>query len=408
MRDLELFEAIRKEEERQKYNIELIASENFCSEEVREAVGSVLTNKYAEGYPHRRYYGGCQFVDEAEDLARKRACELFGAEHANVQPHSGSSANMAVYRAVLKPNDRILGMSLDAGGHLTHGYKLSFSGADYEAFSYGVDKETELIDYDEVERLALKIQPKIIVVGASAYARFIDYSRFREICDKVNAYMMVDMAHVAGLIAAHLHPDPIPYADFVTSTTHKTLRGPRGGLVLCKEKYAKALDKALFPGMQGGPLCHVVAGKAVCFYEALQPEFVEYQKQVLKNAKVLAETLQKEGFRLVSGTTDNHMVLLDVKSTFGITGKKLETVLDEVNITVNKNAIPFDQEKPAYTSGIRVGTPAMTTRGFKEEEFEKVGKWIAEIAKAPDDEELKERIRAEVRALMEQFSNSRP
>ena len=403
MRDLEVFASIQKEQERQKYNIELIASENFCSDEVREAVGSCLTNKYAEGYPGKRYYGGCENVDVVEDLARNRVCQLFKADHANVQPHCGSSANMAVYRTVLKPGDKILGMSLDAGGHLTHGYKLSFSGSDYESFAYGVNKETEMIDYDEVERLALEIRPKIIVAGASAYARFIDYRRFREIADKVDAILMVDMAHVAGLIAAGLHPDPVEYADFVTSTTHKTLRGPRGGLVLCKEKYAKDLDRNVFPGMQGGPLCHVIAGKAVCFYEAMQPEFIDYQKQVVKNAKVLAESLQEEGFRIVSGGTDNHMVLVDVKHSFGITGKQLESALDEVNITVNKNSIPFDEEKPAYTSGIRVGTPAMTTRGFKEEEFRKVAHWIAEIARHSDDEEVKDRIRKEVRELMEKY-----
>ncbi len=400
MRDRELFDIIAREETRQKYNIELIASENFCSDEVREAVGSVLTNKYAEGYPGKRYYGGCVNVDAAEELARQRACELFGAEHANVQPHCGSAANMAVYRAVLEPNDRILGMSLDAGGHLTHGYKLSFSGSDYEAFSYGVNKETETIDYDEVERLAKEIQPKLIVCGASAYARFIDYKRFREIADEVGALLMVDMAHVAGLVAAKLHPNPVPYADFVTSTTHKTLRGPRGGLVLCKEKYAKALDKAVFPGIQGGPLCHVIAGKAVCFYEAMQPEFVEYQTQVVKNAKVLAETLKNEGFRLVSGGTDNHMVLIDVKHSFGITGKKLEKLLDEVNITVNKNAIPFDEEKPAYTSGIRLGTPAMTTRGFNEEDFKKVALWISRVAHDPENEEVLAEVKAEVEEFM--------
>ena len=400
MRDRELFDIIAREETRQKYNIELIASENFCSDEVREAVGSVLTNKYAEGYPGKRYYGGCVNVDAAEELARQRACELFGAEHANVQPHCGSAANMAVYRAVLEPNDRILGMSLDAGGHLTHGYKLSFSGSDYEAFSYGVNKETETIDYDEVERLAKEIQPKLIVCGASAYARFIDYKRFREIADEVGALLMVDMAHVAGLVAAKLHPNPVPYADFVTSTTHKTLRGPRGGLVLCKEKYAKALDKAVFPGIQGGPLCHVIAGKAVCFYEAMQPEFVEYQTQVVKNAKVLAETLKNEGFRLVSGGTDNHMVLIDVKHSFGITGKKLEKLLDEVNITVNKNAIPFDEEKPAYTSGIRLGTPAMTTRGFHEEDFKKVALWISRVAHDPENEEVLAEVKAEVEEFM--------
>lgn len=339
-------------------------------------------------------------MDVAEELARKRACELFGAEHANVQPHCGSAANMGVYRAVLQPGDCILGMSLDAGGHLTHGYHLSFSGSDYKAYSYGVNRETEEIDYDEVERIAMEVKPKLIVAGASAYARFIDYRRFREIADKVGACLMVDMAHVAGLVAAHVHPNPVEYADFVTSTTHKTLRGPRGGLILCKEKYAKALDKAVFPGIQGGPLCHVIAGKAVCFYEALQPEFTEYQKQVVKNAKVLAETLRAEGFRLVSGGTDNHMVLVDCKHSFNLSGRKLERLLDEVNITVNKNAIPFDEEKPAYTSGIRVGTPAMTTRGFKEEDFVKVGKWIADVARNAEKEEELQRIKAEVSAFM--------
>ncbi|MBQ1691278.1 MAG: serine hydroxymethyltransferase, partial [Erysipelotrichaceae bacterium] len=358
MLDKQIEKLIEKEELRQSRNIELIASENYCSDEVREAVGSCLTNKYAEGYPGKRYYGGCVNVDEVEELARQRACELFHAEHANVQPHCGSSANMAVYRAVLKQGDRLLGMSLDAGGHLTHGYRLSFSGNDYETFSYGVNKESEMIDYDEVERIAKEVKPKIIVAGASAYARFIDYERFRQIADAVGAYLMVDMAHVAGLVAAGLHPSPVPYADFVTTTTHKTLRGPRGGMVLCKKEFAKALDRAVFPGIQGGPLCHVIAGKAVCFYEAMQDDFIEYQKQVVKNAKVLCETLKQEGFRIVSGSTDNHMVLVDVKHPLGITGKALEEKLDEVNITVNKNAIPFDEEKPAYTSGIRLGTPA--------------------------------------------------
>lgn len=403
MRDKEIFEIIEKEKNRQRNNIELIASENYCSDEVREAVGSVLTNKYAEGYPNKRYYGGCEYVDEAEQLAIDRVKKLFGAEHANVQPHSGSSANMGVYRAILKQGDRILGMSLDAGGHLTHGYKLSFSGNDYEAFSYGVDRESEMIDYDEVEKLALEIKPKLLVVGASAYARFIDYKRFREIADKVQAYLMVDMAHVAGLIAAGLHPNPVEHADFVTSTTHKTLRGPRGGLILCKEEFAKAVDRAVFPGIQGGPLCHVIAGKAICFYEAMQPEFVEYQKQVIKNAKVLADTLKEEGFRIVSGGTDNHMVLVDIKNSVGVTGKELESRLDEVNITVNKNSIPFDEEKPAYTSGIRLGTPAMTSRGFKEAEFEKVARWISAIAHNIECEETKNEVKKEVEELMERF-----
>jgi glycine hydroxymethyltransferase len=401
--DKQIEKLIEKEELRQSRNIELIASENYCSDEVREAVGSCLTNKYAEGYPGKRYYGGCANVDEVEELARQRACELFHAEHANVQPHCGSSANMAVYRAVLKQGDRLLGMSLDAGGHLTHGYRLSFSGNDYETFSYGVNKESEMIDYDEVERIAKEVKPKIIVAGASAYARFIDYERFRRIADAVGAYLMVDMAHVAGLVAAGLHPSPVPYADFVTTTTHKTLRGPRGGMVLCKKEFAKALDRAVFPGIQGGPLCHVIAGKAVCFYEAMQDDFIEYQKQVVKNAKVLCETLKAEGFRIVSGSTDNHMVLVDVKHPLGITGKALEEKLDEVNITVNKNAIPFDEEKPAYTSGIRLGTPAMTTRGFKEEEFTEVARIISLVGHHIDDPESIEEAANRVKKLMDRF-----
>ena len=403
MLDKQIEKLIEKEELRQSRNIELIASENYCSDEVREAVGSCLTNKYAEGYPGKRYYGGCVNVDEVEELARQRACELFHAEHANVQPHCGSSANMAVYRAVLKQGDRLLGMSLDAGGHLTHGYRLSFSGNDYETFSYGVNKESEMIDYDEVERIAKEVKPKIIVAGASAYARFIDYERFRQIADAVGAYLMVDMAHVAGLVAAGLHPSPVPYADFVTTTTHKTLRGPRGGMVLCRKEFAKALDRAVFPGIQGGPLCHVIAGKAVCFYEAMQDDFIEYQKQVVKNAKVLCETLKEEGFRIVSGSTDNHMVLVDVKHPLGITGKALEEKLDEVNITVNKNAIPFDEEKPAYTSGIRLGTPAMTTRGFKEEEFTEVARIISLIGHHIDDPESIEEAADRVKKLMDRF-----
>jgi len=401
--DKQIEKLIEKEELRQSRNIELIASENYCSDEVREAVGSCLTNKYAEGYPGKRYYGGCVNVDEVEELARQRACELFHAEHANVQPHCGSSANMAVYRAVLKQGDRLLGMSLDAGGHLTHGYRLSFSGNDYETFSYGVNKESEMIDYDEVERIAKEVKPKIIVAGASAYARFIDYERFRQIADAVGAYLMVDMAHVAGLVAAGLHPSPVPYADFVTTTTHKTLRGPRGGMVLCKKEFAKTLDRAVFPGIQGGPLCHVIAGKAVCFYEAMQDDFIEYQKQVVKNAKVLCETLKQEGFRIVSGSTDNHMVLVDVKHPLGITGKALEEKLEEVNITVNKNAIPFDEEKPAYTSGIRLGTPAMTTRGFKEEEFTEVARIISLVGHHIDDPESIEEAANRVKKLMDRF-----
>ena len=403
MKDTIIQELIEKEKKRQKYNIELIASENYCSDDVMEAVGSCLTNKYAEGYPGKRYYGGCENVDEIEELARNRVCELFKAEHANVQPHSGSSANMAVYRAVLNQGDKILGMALDAGGHLTHGYKLSFSGNDYEAFSYGVDKQSEMLDYEVIASLAREIKPRIIVAGASAYSRFIDYRRFREICDEVGAYLMVDMAHVAGLIAAGLHPSPVEYADFVTSTTHKTLRGPRGGFVLCKEEFAKQLDRAVFPGIQGGPLCHVIAGKAICFKEAMSDEFVDYQKQVLKNCQALCSTLKEEGFRLVAGGSDNHLILVDVKSDLGLNGRQLERRLDEVNITVNKNSIPFDDEKPSLCSGIRLGTPAMTTRGFREEEFIQVGKWISAIAHNIEDDELRDRIKDQVLNLMEKY-----
>ena len=403
MKDTIIQELIEKEKKRQKYNIELIASENYCSDDVMEAVGSCLTNKYAEGYPGKRYYGGCENVDEIEELARNRVCELFKAEHANVQPHSGSSANMAVYRAVLNQGDKILGMALDVGGHLTHGYKLSFSGNDYEVFSYGVDKQSEMLDYEVIAFLAREIKPRIIVAGASAYSRFIDYRRFREICDEVGAYLMVDMAHVAGLIAAGLHPSPVEYADFVTSTTHKTLRGPRGGFVLCKEEFAKQLDRAVFPGIQGGPLCHVIAGKAICFKEAMSDEFVDYQKQVLKNCQALCSTLKEEGFRLVAGGSDNHLILVDVKSDLGLSGRQLERRLDEVNITVNKNSIPFDDEKPSLCSGIRLGTPAMTTRGFREEEFIQVGKWISAIAHNIEDDELRDRIKDQVFNLMEKY-----
>ncbi len=395
MQDHELEALIEKEQERQNHNIELIASENFCSKEVREAAGSILTNKYAEGYPGHRYYGGCVNVDAVEELARTRACELFGAEHANVQPHSGSQANMGVYMSVLQPGDRVLGMDLAAGGHLTHGAKVSFSGKLYEFHSYGVDKETERIDYDAVDRLAMEVQPKIIVAGASAYAREIDFKEFRRIADHCGALLMVDMAHIAGLVATGYHMSPVPYADFVTTTTHKTLRGPRGGMILCKDAYAKQLDKAIFPGIQGGPLCHIVAAKAACLYEAMQPEYKTYIKQLLDNCQVLANTLQEEGFRLVSGGTDNHLVLVDTMS-MGVTGKEAEAALDDVNITANKNAIPFDQQKPNVTSGLRLGTAAMTTKGFKEEDFRQVGKWIAEVVKNKDDEELKARVKAEV------------
>ena len=402
MFDQELEQAVARERQRQEHNIELIASENYCSKEVRQAAGSILTNKYAEGYPGHRYYGGCEYVDEVEELARKRACELFGADHANVQPHSGSQANMAVYFSVLNPGDKVLGMDLSAGGHLTHGSRVSFSGKLYDFSSYGVDPETECIDYDALRKIALEVRPKLIVAGASAYAREIDFKEFRSIADESGAMLMVDMAHIAGIVAAGYHMNPVPYADFVTTTTHKTLRGPRGGMVLCREQYAKALDKALFPGIQGGPLCHITAAKAVCLYEASQPEFKTYIKQLLDNCQVLAETLKNEGFRLVSGGTDNHLILVDTMS-MGVTGRDAETALDRVHITVNKNAIPFDQQKPSVTSGIRVGTAAMTTRGFKEAEFRQVGEWIAEVLNHKDDEEVLSRISAEVVELTSRF-----
>lgn len=397
--DLELQKAIDQEIERQRYNIELIASENFVSKNVLNAVGSVLTNKYAEGYPSRRYYGGCEHVDTVENLAKERLKKLYNAEHVNVQPHSGSQANMAVYMAMLKPQDVVLGMDLSCGGHLTHGSPLSFSGKLYKFRSYGVDRETEMIDYNMVLKLAKGLKPKMIVIGASAYSREIDFKRFREICDEVNAYMMVDMAHIAGLVAAGVHSSPVPYADFVTSTTHKTLRGPRGGIILCKEEYAKVIDKTVFPGIQGGPLMHVIAGKAACFYEALQPEFKTYAQNVVKNCKVLCDTLVEEGFRIVSGGTDNHLISVDVKSSIGMTGKEAERLLDEVHITCNKNTIPYDSEKPFITSGIRLGAAAMTTKGFNEEDFRIVGKLISKILKNPNNEEIKEEVRKEVYKL---------
>ena len=372
--DEEIYEQIKKEEERQKHNIELIASENFVSEAVLEAVGSILTNKYAEGYPNARYYGGCEYIDQIEELARNRAKELFGAEHANVQPHSGSQANMAVYMTVLQPGDTVLGMDLSNGGHLTHGSKVNFSGKLYNFIAYGV-KEDGYIDYEDVERKAMEYKPKLILAGASAYPRKIDFKKFREIADKIGAYFMVDMAHIAGLVCAGEHESPVPYADFVTSTTHKTLRGPRSGLILCKEQYAKALDKTIFPGIQGGPLEHVIAGKAVCFKEAMQPEFKQYAHQVVLNARKLAEVLEKRDFNLVSGGTDNHLMLIDLRSK-GLTGKEATLLLDEVNITVNKNAVPNDPEKPMVTSGIRIGTPAVTTRGLKEEDMVKLAEAI--------------------------------
>jgi glycine hydroxymethyltransferase len=372
--DEEIYEQIKNEEQRQKHNIELIASENFVSEAVLEAVGSILTNKYAEGYPNARYYGGCEYIDQIEELARNRAKELFGAEHANVQPHSGSQANMAVYMTVLQPGDTVLGMDLSNGGHLTHGSKVNFSGKLYNFIAYGV-KEDGYIDYEDVERKAMEYKPKLILAGASAYPRKIDFKKFREIADKIGAYFMVDMAHIAGLVCAGEHESPVPYADFVTSTTHKTLRGPRSGLILCKEQYAKALDKTIFPGIQGGPLEHVIAGKAVCFKEAMQPEFKQYAHQVVLNARKLAEELVKRDFNLVSGGTDNHLMLIDLRSK-GLTGKEATLLLDEVNITVNKNAVPNDPEKPMVTSGIRIGTPAVTTRGLKEEDMVKLAEAI--------------------------------
>ena len=366
--DLSVYEIIEEENTRQEDHIELIASENFVSKAVMEANGSILTNKYAEGYPAKRYYGGCEVVDKVENLARDRMKELFGAEHANVQPHSGSQANMAVYFSVLKPGDTVLGMNLSHGGHLTHGSKVNFSGILYNFIPYGVNLETETIDYQEVRALAKKHNPKMIVIGASAYPRAIDFAAFREICDEVGAYMFVDMAHIAGLVATGAHQSPVPYADFVTTTTHKTLRGPRGGAILCKEKYAKQIDKSIFPGMQGGPLMQTIAAKAVCFGEALKPEFRVYIEQVVKNAKVLGEELLKYGFKLVSGGTDNHLLLIELTNK-NITGKEAEKLLDLVGITVNKNTVPNETLSPFVTSGIRIGTPAVTTRGFKEAEM---------------------------------------
>ena len=393
--DERLLNSINREQQRQDNHIELIASENFVSKAVMEAVGSCLTNKYAEGYPGKRYYGGCQYVDEVEDIAREYAKTLFNAEHVNVQPHCGSSTNMAVYMTILEPGDRVLGMDLAAGGHLTHGSPLSFSGKLYRFYSYGVNPETEMIDYEEVRKIANEVKPKLIVCGASAYSREIDFRKFREIADEVGAYLLCDMAHIAGLVAAGLHMSPIPYCDFVTSTTHKTLRGPRGGVIFCKEKYAKDLDRVVFPGIQGGPLMHVIAGKAQCFYEAMQDDFKEYAQNIIKNAKALASSLEEEGFRLVTGGTDNHLLLVDVKSTFNMTGKEAEAILDSINITANKNAIPLDTEKPFKTSGIRLGTAAMTTRGFNEDDFRRVGKIIGSALSNPDESNL-ELLREEV------------
>lgn len=402
MRDTEMFSIIGEEEERQLDNIELIASENFVSKEVREAQGSVLTNKYAEGYPGHRYYGGCVYVDKAEQLTKDRALALFGGEFVNAQPHSGAQANMAVYNAILQPGDTVLGMNLTSGGHLTHGSPVNFSGKLYHFISYDVNKETELIDYDELERIALETKPKLIVGGASAYPRIIDFKRYREIADKCGAYLMIDMAHIAGLVAAGLHPSPIPYADFVTTTTHKTLRGPRGGMVFCKEEFGKKLNSAVFPGMQGGPLEHVIAAKGVCLFEASQPSFKTYMEQTLKNVQVMVKGFKEHGYRLVSGGSDNHLILVDLKGSKGMTGKRGEYLLDLAGITVNKNTIPFETEKPFVTSGLRIGAAAMTSRGFKEAEFEKVINWIVDVLDH-DDEEYAREVRKEVVQLTRQF-----
>ncbi|WP_079528282.1 serine hydroxymethyltransferase [Halobacillus hunanensis] len=400
--DAELFAAIKDEKDRQENNIELIASENFVSEAVMEAMGSVLTNKYAEGYPGRRYYGGCEHVDVVENLARDRAKELFGAEHVNVQPHSGAQANMAVYFTVLKPGDKVLGMNLNHGGHLTHGSPVNFSGTLYDFEEYGVDQDNEQIDYDAVLAKAKEVKPKLIVAGASAYPREIDFAKFREIADEVGAYLLVDMAHIAGLVASGLHPNPIPHAQFVTTTTHKTLRGPRGGMIFCEEEFAKKIDKSVFPGMQGGPLMHVIASKAVSFKEALQPEFKQYTRQIIANAKQLGESLKKHGIRLVSDGTDNHLLLLDLQN-LELTGKVAEKALDEVGITTNKNTIPFDPESPFVTSGIRIGTAAVTSRGFKEKEMEEVAEQIATTLKHHEDEAKLKEVAESVQKLTSRF-----
>ncbi len=398
--DPQVAEAMELELNRQRTHIELIASENFVSPAVMAAMGTCLTNKYAEGYPGKRYYGGCEYVDIVENLARDRACQLFGADHANVQPHSGAQANIAVYFAMLKPGDTVLGMSLSHGGHLTHGSPVNMSGSYYNFVPYGVSPETEQIDYDEVLRLARENRPKLIVAGASAYPRIIDFARLREIADEVGALLMVDMAHIAGLVAAGEHPSPVPYADFVTTTTHKTLRGPRGGMILCREQYAKAIDKAIFPGTQGGPLEHIIAAKAVCFGEALTPEFKAYQHQIILNAKALEQAFRRENVRMVSGGTDNHLLLLDFTGT-EMTGKQMEALLEDANITVNKNTVPNETRSPFVTSGIRVGTPAATTRGLKEPEMEKIAGWIARILR--EGEAAVPEVKNQVEALMANY-----
>lgn len=416
--DPDIFSLIHEETERQSYGLELIASENFVTDAVMEAMGSVMTNKYAEGYPYSRkkeapletdystngrYYGGCEVVDKAEKLAIERAMKIFGAEHANVQPHSGAQANMAVYFATVKPGDTVMGMNLSHGGHLTHGSPVNFSGLFYNIVPYGVNKETEQIDYDEMKKIALETKPKLLIAGASAYPRTLDFKKFREVADAVGAKLMVDMAHIAGLVAAGLHPSPVPYADFVTTTTHKTLRGPRGGMVLCKKEYAKDIDMLVFPGVQGGPLMHVIAAKAVAFKEALEPSFKEYQTQVVKNAAALAKALQALGYRLVSGGTDNHLMLVDVLSSLDISGKKAQSLLGKAEITVNKNTIPFDSKSPFVTSGIRLGTPALTTRGMKENEMNTIAAIIDRVLRSNDDEAVFVQAKKDVRALCDAF-----
>lgn len=396
--------ALKNERIRQEENIELIASENYVSKDILKLQGSILTNKYAEGYPNKRYYGGCKNVDVIETTAIEYAKKLFNCKYANVQPHSGSSANMAVYRALLKPKDKVMGMNLANGGHLTHGHKMSFSGQDYEIVDYNIDVSSEIIDYEAIKEKVVKEKPKMIIAGASAYSRIIDFKKFREIADLVGAYLFVDMAHIAGLVATNLHPSPLPYADIVTTTTHKTLRGPRGGLILTNnEEIAKKIDKVIFPGIQGGPLMHVIAAKAQCFYEAMQPEFKTYQEQVLKNIKALVKSLQEEGFHVVSNGTDNHLILVDVKSSCGITGLDAQNILDSINITVNKNAIPNDSESPMVTSGIRLGSPAMTTRGLLESDFIKIGKIIAKTLKNYNDENVINEMKNEVLKITKKY-----
>ncbi|MEG0021513.1 MAG: serine hydroxymethyltransferase [Bacilli bacterium] len=402
--DKELKNALKKEQIRQQNNIELIASENYVSKDILTLQGSILTNKYAEGYPKKRYYGGCEYIDIFEEKAIEYVTKLFNCKYANVQPHSGSSANMAVYKALLNINDKVMGMNLSHGGHLTHGHPINFSGLEYEIISYNVSKETEIIDYDKLRELALKEKPKMIIAGASAYSRIIDFKKFREICDEIGAILMVDMAHIAGLVATGLHPSPFPYADVVTSTTHKTLRGPRGGIILTNDlEISKKINKIIFPGIQGGPLMHVIAAKAQCFYEALQPEFLKYQTQVIKNAKVLAETLKSNKIKVISNGTDNHLILIDVKDSLNLSGKDAETILGEINITVNKNTIPYDQESPFITSGIRLGSPAMTTRGLVEKDFIEIGNIIYEALSNVGNETKKEELKKRVLEITKKY-----